>query len=278
MINNIVFVISHRRSGTHFLIDAILNNFNEYQGEFLRLERLDLSNRKHMSIKDFRICLDKGPNVIKTHNCKEYDSNFDDNNQIREFKKKLLGNAKLIYIYRDGRDVLVSLYYYMQTFSEEIRNVKFSDFIRMTNKFSCCSMVNSLNRIEYWKYHVESWIESPGIFPISFEMLKNDYNETIERIGEFLGIKSNDKIRNVDIQKIGGGIGKILLPLPGGRRILKKFTQKIGYLDLSSIELRKGAMSEYKTHFLQEDLEFFDSITSDLMIKLGYKNEIIRNV
>ena len=69
----------------------------------------------------------------------------------REFVRAFLENNKAIYVYRDGRDVLVSFYHYMKGFRDDLP--EFSNFIKMNNDFN--PYHTSVNRIEYWKEHVE---------------------------------------------------------------------------------------------------------------------------
>ena len=102
----------------------------------------------------------------------------------KEFVENLLENSKVIYVYRDGRDVLVSLYHYIRGFREDLP--EFSDFIRMPNDFD--PYYRSVNRVEYWKEHVEGWLgrSNLDIVTVSYEQLHADYVSTIRELSDSL--------------------------------------------------------------------------------------------
>jgi hypothetical protein len=93
---------------------------------------------------------------------------------------------KVVYLYRDGRDVAVSYYNFYQT----IRKYRgtFDDFLGLFT-----SGTVSFGR---WDAHVDSWMlaDSPGPFlAVAFEELHQNTTETVARVLEFLGHSTSDE-------------------------------------------------------------------------------------
>jgi hypothetical protein len=173
-----VRVYSHKRSGTNFLIALLEKNF----------EFGDISNRITTTINDY-------DNFI----------NIDEVNESPVFKGnkvtwnhpygKLFGtHAKCnlsikngIYIVRDPRDTLLSLY--------NLKGVqaKFKDW---------CTEA----KIKNWYTHVKSYQDN-GVFIVRYEDLINNFEDTMSRIQEHFDLDmKNDKFENID--KIIGWKGK----------------------------------------------------------------------
>ncbi len=110
------------------------------------------------------------PRILKTH--EPYDF----------FPKSTKG--KFIYVIRDGRDVIVSLYYhkinvrgYDGSFDEHV-----NDFIN--------------NDYYNWFEHVRAWLENTENSPIlyiQYEHLKRNFREAVEKIASFCNIDLSEK-------------------------------------------------------------------------------------
>lgn len=123
-----VVVASHQRSGTHLTIDAILNNFDRFDG-YHDLDRLTARHPKHVDRETFAERIRTAPAVLKTHTHGAHEAYFGDDTNAR-FVRALMEEHPVIYVYRDGRDVLTSLYYYARENDEAMREVSFSRFLR----------------------------------------------------------------------------------------------------------------------------------------------------
>lgn len=145
----LILVVSHRRSGTHWVIDSLRNNFPDVEYQFYNLDQISKNHQYYIPVSKFTGKISKTSKhlILKSHMTAQLTPFEPDE---REFVKELLKNNKVIYVFRDGRDVLVSLYYYMQGYRNDLP--QFSDFIRMKNDFD--RYYDSVNRIEYWKEHV----------------------------------------------------------------------------------------------------------------------------
>ncbi len=198
---SLILVVSHRRSGTHWVIDSLRNNFPNVEYQFYTLDQISKSHQHYTPISEFtrKISKASGQLILKSHMTAQL-TPFDPSE--REFVKELLRSNKVIYVYRDGRDVLVSLYHYMQGFRNDLPS--FSDFIRMKNDFDC--YYSSVNRIEYWKEHVVGWISKSDldIITVSYEQLHSNYEGTVRKLSDFLSLplKSNG-VDRIELKKYG---------------------------------------------------------------------------
>ncbi len=112
-----LFIISHRRSGTHLTIDSVRNNFSIYRK--LPLLTIDTmseasTNRLHepVSYEEMKTELAKGPRVIKTHFLPNLEQYLPADKMA--LYQEAYNSAHKIYVYRDGKDVMVSLFYYLK--------------------------------------------------------------------------------------------------------------------------------------------------------------------
>ena len=177
-----IFVHSHRRSGTHFLIDTIRNYFDVFDGffhttdnyiEFLKTSNVIIKTHKPTTTFD----LDEG-HVWRSQ----------DHLAFAILSHQI---GKHIYIYRNPRDVLRSLYYFDLAGEEEpfaiSKDISFRDYVLGQ---SLHEKAEGRTRLEYWRDHVSYWIHSPGVMALKFEDIVENNELDCEKIGSFLGIPS----------------------------------------------------------------------------------------
>ena len=266
MPKNIV-VVSHRRSGTHLTIDSIKNNFPIYKDTAhhikpLTLDRLNSRYHSTVSLQEFTRNLWLSPHVFKTHAHSDIENFFENCPSNLEFIKNLFSSSKIIYVYRDGRDVMNSLYHYVQSYNDEMKNVSFSEFIRMENNFDSNTYDKKLNRAEYWKFHVSSWLSKENVLYLSFEEFLGDYDQSIKKIADFAELDYPRKILRVVRKPVSKN--KIF------KRLYNRIHNTILGVDYSSIGFRKGKSGDFVNSFNQEDLDYFYSIAGTLMQNLKY--------
>ncbi len=237
-----IIIASHRRSGTHFLIDSLFNNFVDIKNGYVNLDRLLTTHNENLSISQFKkIISNRKKTILKTHTFGDF-STFTDKIISCFIKEEILPFAKIIYIHRDGKDVLNSLYYYLQSKGGKYKF--FSEFIHSKNKFD--NYKTYLNRIEFLREHKNSW-EKRDVFRIEYEYLKNDYNNNLEKIAKYLNLNLNQKIIKI-------GIKKYNILQRGIRRIFPSMFISTAVLP------RKGIIDDWKNNFSEKDLKYYNSI------------------
>ena len=244
------------------MIDAIANNFKAFSHtdmSKLTLDRLSSHVTKHIPLDDLRSRLERYPNVLKTHSHGRLDNFFIGSSQLSKFIEGLFEDSKIFYIHRDGRDVLTSLYFYVKSFNKNLGEVCFSDFIRMNNDFDHETYIGNLDRISYWLYHVETWLAREDIFLLSFNDLLYDYQNTLRRISQHIGLPLPKTIVNVIRDNAVNTFAE---------RIKRKLHLGIRY---STVYFRKGQSGDWINHFSTEDRIYFEAKAGYMNDKLGYK-------
>lgn len=254
-----IVVISHRRSGTHLTIDSLINNLSGYYNDFVTIDRL-LEERNN-SIEQFEKSIKKENLIVKTHAHADIDNYFGFKPDVNLLANELLSESLLIYVYRDGRDVLNSLYNYSKDNAPHREN-DFSAFLRSEIYFDQNTVKKKMDKVDYWNYHVSSWLDYSGdnITYISFEDLTTNFEYTMTKLINDLGLKIPEKL--VDINQSKGNVVKLI------DRFKNKFTGK--KLKYSSVQFNKGKSGGFKDLFSDKDLKYFDSKSHKLMKKLNY--------
>lgn len=238
--NKNIIVASHRRSGTHFTIDTLFNNFdcfNMFEGKpYLNLDSKDNTNSPP-----------EGRFILKTHSTSDIKHFLkskvpQNNSQITD----LLSNSKIIYVYRDGRDVLLSLYNYQKKFDKSLDGVSFSDFIRQDNTYEKHIIKEKMSRAKFWANHVNNWSKRNDVLLICFDELKENLESVIVKMELFIGEKSKNSLINVSLSK---------------KEDNDLIDRKISVVR-SSISFNKGVSGGWREYFTKDDLDFFNIETS----------------
>lgn len=168
-----IVITSHPRSGTHLLIDTLLNNLAGYT-HYRDVEAITLRDTP----RDLRGC------ILKSHAAPAW-GNFSP--AARGWLAEMLAGARVIYIYRDGRDVLTSLYYMERSHLPE-RTPAFPTFLRGHGAhWPALEAGDAVDRPTYWSRHVEGWLAHPGVATVAYEALLTDFDATFRRIVAAVG-------------------------------------------------------------------------------------------
>lgn len=159
---HLVKVCSHPRSGTHLMEAFIGENF--YPGRDLAVAPVRWG---HWS--DLRV--DEAGNP--------YGKLFGGHGLPKEH---LLRNAKVVYIYRDGRAVAHSVWRTPNFLSEATkRELTFSEFLRAPLDWCCGPEIRAtapLTIAQHWHQHVDAWVsfarEHDNVVVVRFEELMKD--------------------------------------------------------------------------------------------------------
>ena len=97
-----------------------------------------------------------------------------------------------IYLYRDGRDVALSLWRTKAFQHETMRRLSFSEFLRTPLDWLETPGLKAVPRwtiIEHWRRHLDSWQGAPDTLFVRYEDLLNDAPSELALIAEFAGIE-----------------------------------------------------------------------------------------
>ncbi len=164
------------------------------------------------------------------------------------------GYPKVIYIYRDYRDALVSYYHFVTSYNHF--KGTFSEFIRS----------NIVLMHGSWKQHIKAMEKFKAQHPdkicvLSYESLLTDFEGNVKRLAEFIGVKQTI---NWDELKAKTSFNE-----------LKNNENEHGSRFKSSTKnnfIRQGKAGTWKDHYSEEDLNYLysDKELVSLMTKLGY--------
>ena len=255
---NTVVIATHRRSGTQWAIDALRNNSPDVSDTYMALEQMEAGHDAAIPLATFRRQLLnlEGKVLINVHDLPNAESwsGLDE----RLFARTILKNSPTIYVHRDGRDVMVSLYYYMQSFSETVRNQSFARFLRAESALA--GLDSGFSRPGFWAHHVESWLNKDNLLAVSYSDIETNYAATVRRMAEFLEVSLRPALQPVsalgrqdDESKIEGMLGRLGLRLRRGERP------------------RIGRSGDWRSLFDKRDREFFMEEAGDMMRRLGYE-------
>lgn len=258
-----VIVASHRRSGTHLAIDSIINNFGAFRDNppisSVTLDHLAPHTKKwSLTPEELERRIADRPCVLKTHTHGNLLDFFEET--ACEYVRRLIDGSHVIYVYRDGRDVMVSQYHYHKKFDKKSRNQEFAEYIRAANDFDQATYEGEKNRVEYWAFHVRSWVKKPDCLLLSFEDIRNNLESAMNRVSHFICEPVNPEVRDVAI-RTGAPLYKV------GKLIQRVFRTGV---ERSAVEFRKGIIGDWRAHFSEADLEFFEENSGGLNRDLGF--------
>jgi hypothetical protein len=158
---NVVFVLSHRRSGTHATVSLLQENFPGVT-----------------VIKGGHLILDQS---VK-NGCK----------QLQEMRAV----GHLLYVFRNPMDVMVSLHAYIEFIRKNVKpsfykTTNMSEFILDKTSIFPPHRPFSANftRLHHWKFHLFSWALQPQVAFISFENVTKNPEFAVNTIATLFGLK-----------------------------------------------------------------------------------------
>ena len=241
-----VAVISHERSGTHFLMNTLALNFNYITNPWWNLDfEQGLNFHAPQSLLDYFKQVHNKPvlNVLKSHHPVEF---------FVDIMDYLRDQFILFYIYRDPRDTMLSnwkliSYYHTQKWDEGPKSDSVGEFLRAEPRGAMLRYQKRQEKtvLHRWQHHVEGWLdysEDNGdgfIMTLRYEDLNLDFNNTVKKIGAFLG-------------------RPVIMPRRPGRRD-------------NVIKPGKGKVHAYREAFSPADNEFVLNTVGEAMKRFGYR-------
>lgn len=236
------YIISFPRSGNTWVVNSLKDYLGAQRAELMPSvyggEEIKFYGSKKIKVAGAYDT--EKPVGIKTHMYKN------------EFQKEKLPKHKIVYILRDGRDVLISYYFYTYGFlgkdKERVKNFSnddFSDFLRK----------ESMN----YRNHIIGWFEFQNIFKIKYEELKNNYIHILSNIQKYLNIVNlitEDEVKEKYVDNFKG-MDKNLNALQGDNTAF----------------YRKGIIGDWENYFNEENKSIFKEYCGQLLIDLGYEKD-----
>ena len=211
---------------------------NEYQRKHVK------GGLKHVSYES-----ELGP-VLKTHRLRI--ANQDD--------------SPVIYLVRDGRDVMVSYFFYINAFTKKKRLALKKHFWEVaSHKFGVSKIETSLKRSGFhrflrqhaseWANHVNTWIARNPTAVVRYEDLHTVPKETLDS----LMMRLNAQV-----------LSDIILKAVEMFNFQRLTGRQSGEEDRKSF-FRKGIVGDWKNHFSKRDLDCFQHEAGDTLEMLGYQ-------
>ncbi|MEN8154846.1 MAG: sulfotransferase domain-containing protein [Acidobacteriota bacterium] len=253
-----IIVASHRRSGTHWLIDSIFNNLKGVNHGYINLDRLLTGSPENINVEDFKKkIITKKKTILKTHTPGNFEIFEPFVQQAKFIKEEIIPQSKIIYIYRDGRDVMTSLYYYMLR-SKKIGEISFNEFLETFNNFDEFYLIR--NRIEFYKYHIDSWMLKKNIYTLNYESLHLSYLDSLKSISEYLGLPLKNKIDSIKLSKYN----RI-------QRAIRRFIP--GIFKTTAVLPRVGKTGDWRNSFDNNSKEIYKKYSGEILVELGYEKD-----
>ena len=255
-----IAVISHERSGTHLTLDTLRNFFKETSTRQLPFTspqslyfNLDwkLAREAEQTMEQIER-LSSRP-LLKTHMLPDLSTVWKE--EAKPLFRDLLDQSDHVYVLRDGRDVMVSFYYYRQSFEDYNGTFEgtFSEFLERGNGDDKPPPPVS------WAEHVRAWTGQPGVTVVKYEQMLSEFPQVLERMRERLAIRRNRRPPEpVKLTK---------------SRLARAVQRMLGTQDSSAVQPRKGKVGDWRNHFSEEDKAYFKQAAGDVLIEWGYETD-----
>lgn len=164
-----IYIVTFPKSGTTWMQVIVYNLITDGNMDFNHI--YDVSpwphNEAFNGLSPDKINKIPSPRILKSHQ------------KYNEFNSNC--KAKFIHLYRDGKDVAVSLYHHNKNYTNpDISfNSTFENFFLESNK--------EIN----WFLHTNEWLHNKNnldILYLSYEQIKNNFDNTIHKIAVFLNV------------------------------------------------------------------------------------------
>lgn len=174
---NAILIASHPRSGTHLLIDFLRRQFPVTRAKrfyglpldhlYLNIERLTSLERRFEDSKAQSILAKAQRPIIKTHYLADFSETWvrAETGSLSQKWQFLIHDATIVYVYRDPRDVMVSLKQFLSPLDESVARATLPQFIRMPHWNGRTSMLG------WWAEHVSGWLLKPGVLGVPYEKI-----------------------------------------------------------------------------------------------------------
>lgn len=177
---------------------------------------------------------------------------------------KMLFSKRVVLLYRDPRDVVVSLYFQVTKRSNNRITSSIGDFLRH-KKFGILNIIKVMNE---WRERLR---DHPQCIWLSYEGMRSDTAGELSRVLDFIGIK------NADTEQIKEAVDfarfENMKKMEARGEFQKQSLRPGDPADADSFKVREGKVGGYKRHFSAEDLEYMEQAMMSLNGFYGYRPE-----
>lgn len=255
-----IFVISHRRSGTHLMIDTLRRQFDscrswKWFGEYLHHLYLDIDLMRpdhdwYVSASKAARLLSRAERpIVKSHCMPSFELVAEAH---RAFVGERFERADRIYMVRDGRQALCSDYYLTAHEDSGAAQCTFSEFLRQP--------VDGSSRARRWAEHVLEWTSQGSVLMVRYEELTKQPAETLKRIAEHLQLEP----RHVEP----------VLPKAIYGKWQRRWMRLRMRPESSAVSPRyaRGRTKKWPEMFTTDDRAYFHEQAGQALMQLGYES------
>ncbi len=177
---------------------------------------------------------------------------------------EVLRSKKVVLLFRDPRDVVVSMYFQKTRRSHNRISCTISEFVRQ-RRWGIRNMVRVMNE---WRERLK---DHPQCLWVSYESMKADTTGEIARILDFIGIAGVNPCHiseAVDFSRFEN-----MKKMEAGGEFQKKSLRPGDLSDADSFKVREGKVGGFKRHFSEADLAYIDQAMQQLNPFYGYSRE-----
>jgi Sulfotransferase domain len=187
-----VMVVSHERSGTHFLINALTRAY-DYPERFLDFDQSSLNINyfapQAIASTVAEVAKRRSSAILKSHHAVDFFDGILD---------EVLKKTTIFYIHRDPVDVMISLWRFINHWGwrEGPKRTSALEFAasQPEGQMLRYQMKQQKSMLHRWAQHVDGWTTaSTGrerLVVVRFDQLKSRYEQTVADFGGLLGRRS----------------------------------------------------------------------------------------
>ncbi len=249
------YLFSYPRSGSNWLFSALTYLFDAVKAEARIGPEIYPVTYGEIGPETFWIQAAAGwswdrPLLIKSH-------------ETVEIFQSLYPAGKAIYLLRDGRDALLSYYFYQQAFMVNPGNKTVFPTGRRQQDLGAVSD----NEVRFdadryvaflqthardWVRHAQTWPSVPGVLLVRYEALQQNFEPELTRIVDYLALPAVHPVPEVREEYVEHARGL----LTGDNRAFH----------------RKGIVGDWKNHLDERICQALKEELSETLVQLGYES------
>jgi len=213
-----IMVVSHERSGTHFMMNTLAACFGYVSNPWLDIDRhqfnINYYYPQQLQTLLLKLADLKSANLLKSH----HEFSF-----FSEIMPALAGALDIVYICRNPADVMASYWRFLHTWNwaEGPRADSALDFAK-------AAPMGQLMRLQFrqydtmldrWANHVQHWVEAAArarnVHVVRYEDLAQRYDDTVKSLGTALGVAPRQIVRPSRTENVVQQGNVNFVPAPG---------------------------------------------------------------